>query len=139
MFVSLRFGRYDTLFFSLSEILFSFLLSLLSIPFNRKALLKGKPTQQNQTLCRCAFILSEIFLELLPDEKEGKEITFLNVFQKSSDVFLLARRNNKILGFYKLCDPSLFFLFFCFLFFVCGMSCFPLGQESSHDFSVTVR
>lgn len=71
-------------------------------------------------------------MELLPDEKEGKEITFLNIFQKSSDVFLLARRNNKILGFYKLCVPSFFF------FFVCGMSCFPLGQESSHNFSVTV-
>lgn len=91
MFVSLRFGRYNTLFFGLSEILFSSLLSLLSRPFNKKAWLKGRTAQQNQTSCHCAFILSEILseilLELLPDEKEGKGIT-LNIFQKSSEVFL---------------------------------------------------
>lgn len=50
---------------------------------------------------------SQILLEIMPDGKEGKEITFLNIFQKSSDVFLLASRN-KILGFYKLYVPNFF-------------------------------
>lgn len=71
---------------------------------------------------------SQILLEIMPDEKEGKEITFLNIFQKSSDVLLLASKNNKILGF----------LSCMFLIFLRGMFCFPLGQESSHNFCIAV-
>lgn len=75
----------DIIFFGLGEILFSSSLFLLSVPFNKKAVLKGKNIQQNQTLCLCAFIRSEILLELLPDERNGKK--FLNIFQKYCDIF----------------------------------------------------
>ena len=71
-------------------------------------------------------------LGIIAGWKEWKEI-----FEHFSKILwcLLARRNNKILGFYKLCVPS--FVCVCVCVCVCGMFCFPLGQESSHNFYTT--
>lgn len=61
MSVLFRFGRYnnnnnDVIFQSSRKIFYFVLLSLLCIPFNKKAL-KGKIIQQNQTLSQCLYHL----------------------------------------------------------------------------------
>lgn len=103
------------LFFSLPE-KFSFsLLSLLPIPFNKKAL-KGKNIQQNQTLSQCFCPLTDSPGTSCLMKRKGRKLPFWTFFFLIIQC-LIGSRKNKILGFYKfhvpsfLCVECLFFSF----------------------------
>lgn len=118
MSVLLRFGRYNKnqIIFQSSRKIFLLPPLFASYTLQQESIKRKKYSTKSNV--ESVLLSSHRFSwNQLPDEKEGKEITFLNFFFFLIIQCLIGSRKNKILGFYKfhvpsfLCVECLFFSF----------------------------